>query len=726
MTKTTNQLYEFGPFRVDTRECLLLRDGKVIALTPKAFETLLVFLQNAGRLLPKEELMERIWQDRYVEEVNLSQHISTLRKALGDTAQLSRYIVTVPGRGYRFSEKVRFVPEEGEMELITRSITQVQIEEEISGDIPETVITAKSGTYRSRRRLFLCTATLILVVSLAAFRPMIPPPVLIRVRQVTRIGTLVHNTYLLTDGPRIYFTTWDGNDRAIRYVSPDGGETFPVQKPFPAIDLYDISNGGSEFLLVNLEDSGHASNCSAPYVPLWREPAPSGSPQPVGDVCTHVARWSPDGRTIAYGFGSDLFLANRDGRDPRKLASLPGEVLHLVWSPDGDCLRFSVANAGGNGIALWQAKLSANVVERFLPELPTSARPWVGGWTPDGKYFFFSSISDGTTRNIWAIRENVRMFRRGRPQPMQITAGPLAFYVPTPGKNGNSVFAVGEQKRGELVRYDRARRQFVPFAQGISADQAAFSKDGQWMAYVRFPEGILVRSRVDGSDQRQLTFPPMRVFSPQWAPAGTQIAFYASAQPEAPNKIYVLSSSGGTPVLAAPEDSDIQTSPSWASDGSSILFSSSDEGGTNPVFKTLDLKTRKVSRVPGSEGLYAGQLSPDGQHVIALEDKTQRLILYSVAFHKTRAIAALGDYPRWSADGGYVYFSTLYLAVGGKSRGVFRWKMATDATEVVTAYPDFLLAGIWGVCYSLTPNGDTVLLRDLSTRDLYALDMVLP
>src|SRR5579859_5929656 len=149
MTKTTNQLYEFGPFRVDTRECLLLRDGKVIALTPKAFETLLVFLQNAGRLLPKEELMQRIWQDSYVEEVNLSQHISTLRKVLGDTVQESRFIVTVPGRGYRFTEKVRFVPEDDEIALVTRSITKVQIKEEISGDIPERVSTAKPAILRS-------------------------------------------------------------------------------------------------------------------------------------------------------------------------------------------------------------------------------------------------------------------------------------------------------------------------------------------------------------------------------------------------------------------------------------------------------------------------------------------------------------------------------------------------------------------------------------------------
>jgi eukaryotic-like serine/threonine-protein kinase len=134
MSNQASQLYEFGPFRVDPRECLLLRDGEALALTPKAFETLVVLIQNAGHLMAKDELMKTLWPDTYVEEVNLSQNISILRKALGDTAQGSRYIVTVPGRGYRFTEKVRFVPQPDDIMLQSRSITHVVIEEENSPD----------------------------------------------------------------------------------------------------------------------------------------------------------------------------------------------------------------------------------------------------------------------------------------------------------------------------------------------------------------------------------------------------------------------------------------------------------------------------------------------------------------------------------------------------------------------------------------------------------------
>jgi hypothetical protein len=89
-------------------------------------------------------------------------------------------------------------------------------------------------------------------------------------------------------------------------------------------------------------------------------------------------------------------------------------------------------------------------------------------------------------------------------------------------------------------------------------------------------------------------------------------------------------------------------------------------------------------------------------------------------------LAEVGDYPRWSADGQYVYFSTPYFRHRGKTAGVYRWKISTNTTETVMTYPDFLLAGVWGVDYGLTPDGEILLLRDLSTRDLYALDMELP
>ena len=106
MSKENKHFYDFGPFRIDPEEKVLSRENEAIPLTPKSFDTLLILIRNSGRVVTKEDLMKALWPDSFVEEANLSQNIFILRKALGETAQDARYIATVPGRGYRFAEKV--------------------------------------------------------------------------------------------------------------------------------------------------------------------------------------------------------------------------------------------------------------------------------------------------------------------------------------------------------------------------------------------------------------------------------------------------------------------------------------------------------------------------------------------------------------------------------------------------------------------------------------------
>jgi DNA-binding winged helix-turn-helix (wHTH) protein len=118
MSNTGKDLYEFGPFRLDTAQRLLLRDDQPIPLQPKAFETLLVLVRNGEKVVLKDDLLNAVWADTFVEESNLTQNIFVLRKALGDGDGGRRYIVTVPGRGYRFVEKVRTIPETGSHGLV--------------------------------------------------------------------------------------------------------------------------------------------------------------------------------------------------------------------------------------------------------------------------------------------------------------------------------------------------------------------------------------------------------------------------------------------------------------------------------------------------------------------------------------------------------------------------------------------------------------------------------
>jgi TolB-like protein len=100
--ESSNSFYEFGPYRVDASECVLLCDGQPVSLTPKAFDTLLVLVRKSGHVVTKDELMREVWPESYVEEGNLTQNVFTLRKALGD----NHHIETVPRRGYRFSAAV--------------------------------------------------------------------------------------------------------------------------------------------------------------------------------------------------------------------------------------------------------------------------------------------------------------------------------------------------------------------------------------------------------------------------------------------------------------------------------------------------------------------------------------------------------------------------------------------------------------------------------------------
>src|SRR5215467_11099158 len=107
MSQLPDKLYEFGSFRLDPTERLLLRDSEILVLPPKVFDTLLVLIERDGRVASKAELMEAIWADAFVEESNLSQNIYTLRRTLGVDGEGRQFIETVPRRGYRFAVPVK-------------------------------------------------------------------------------------------------------------------------------------------------------------------------------------------------------------------------------------------------------------------------------------------------------------------------------------------------------------------------------------------------------------------------------------------------------------------------------------------------------------------------------------------------------------------------------------------------------------------------------------------
>jgi DNA-binding winged helix-turn-helix (wHTH) protein/tetratricopeptide (TPR) repeat protein len=192
-------LYEFGPFRMDPDRQVLLRENVPVPVTPKAFETLLALVRRSRDVVSKEELLKEVWPDSFVEESNLSQSIFLLRKALGDTPENRQYIVTLPGRGYRFAAPVRTVTEQGEALVAqARTRTQIVIEENeaASGEVRKLLpIPLKPG------RIFLLpVGAVVLLLALGAF-------FLLRAHRPTNLGekaSILVGNFINTTGDPVF------------------------------------------------------------------------------------------------------------------------------------------------------------------------------------------------------------------------------------------------------------------------------------------------------------------------------------------------------------------------------------------------------------------------------------------------------------------------------------------------------------------------------------------
>jgi hypothetical protein len=191
-----------------------------------------------------------------------------------------------------------------------------------------------------------------------------------------------------------------------------------------------------------------------------------------------------------------------------------------LWDRGTDSAIYNCATNASS--LIWEISSDGANPHVLLPGWQTLPTQCCGKWNPDGRYFIFQA-----SNNIWAIEEKRGLLHKPNRTPTQLTSGPMTFYSAIPGKDGKKLFVVGRLACGELTRYDLKSGQFAPILAGISAEHVKFSPDGQWVAYCTFPEGVLWKSRADGSQPMQLTFPPLRPMLPEWSPNGKQIIFFA-------------------------------------------------------------------------------------------------------------------------------------------------------------------------------------------------------
>jgi serine/threonine protein kinase/Tol biopolymer transport system component len=571
----------------------------------------------------------------------------------------------------------------------------------------------------------LLAIALLLAPILGYQRNPLPQPKVNRFIQITDDGrqkngadflVLIPSPYV-SDGNNLYFTEMIDGSLALAQVPVTGGEPVPIATPFKGVLIGDFSPARSEFLLFKIVGTEIE-------MPVWVMPLAGGPARRVGDFLATSATWSPDGRQVLYTHSHDLYICKPDGSSSRKVASVSALPLLPRLSPKGDVVRFTQYNPQNSTSSLWEVSIDGSKLRPLFPDWADTST-CCGDWMADGRYFVFRAIRERRFE-IWIKREYERSFRSVDSGPVQLTTGPIEFYNPGVSKDGRTLFAMGRQRRTELQRFDWHRSEFVPYLKGISAQVSIV---GNRLAYVTIPEGVLWSSAMDGGQRLQLSSPPLVAEFPTISPDGQQVAFMAAAH-RGILHIYSVPIHGGDPQQLSFGDTP-EAYPDWSPDGNQLVFSGlppvvTGNAGATPI-KVLDLRTHRTSPIPGSDGFVCPRWSPEGRYLAAKSADSKRLMLYEFRNQRWTELATPSiNFLNWSHNGKYIYFNT----VPGEAMEsaiyrvqVTRWKIGrmTDLKGLRQA------TGLWSEYWiGLAPDDSPLILRDIGSQEIYALDLQLP
>jgi DNA-binding winged helix-turn-helix (wHTH) protein/Tol biopolymer transport system component len=635
-------IYEFGPFRLNAQKRLLLRDGEIVPLKPKAFETLLALVEGSGTVIEKEELISRVWPDTVVEEGNLTFNISSLRKALGDDPRRHEYIVTVPGEGYRFVAGVRA----GFNELEVRERTHVRIEEEVETDaaIPDgalqianssqtflkpnasassELVTIRNSRFPIRVLLFagglLCVLLLAIgvwrykqrQVTIATTRPI--PFQQTNIKRLTNLGNALQAA-LSSDGKLFVHSAVEKDGKHSLWLGhTEGGPSVLLRQPADVVYQY-VGFAPDDSSLYFIANESYGSSGI-----LYRMPVLGGVPEKIRENVRSDVAFAPDGKRFAFTRNdrtkrtSFLVIADIEGSSEADVVSRPldeGLVLNsLAWSADGALIAFAAVN------------------------------------NESGKKqeIFISRIADGTTR--------------------QLTASAwAAVYATTWLKDGSGLIVAAKDKEGSL-----SHLWHVSSADGavksLVADLNSYhlrlsmpaTSDAVLTVQYQYYSNIWVATANNLGDAKQISFGSLGrvdgVRGFDWTPGG-QIVYKAEADQN--QTIWSMNAAGGDQKQLLPAGYT-NSNLSVSSDGRYVIFESNRSGGSEVWRASMDGSDIRQLTTGGNNS--EPHASPAGNWVIykSRRDDLRALWRISIDGGEPRQLTERSaSWPRVSPDGKWV------------------------------------------------------------------------
>ena len=668
MRRLNQHLYEFGPFRLDTQDRMLSREGQYVPLTPKALETLLVLVEHGGRIVEKEELHRQVWPDTVVEDVSLAKNVSTLRKALGES-ESQRYIETVPKRGYRFAAEVRV------------------LELEDAGPLPDQNPSAPrgaalghdpgangAGAVRTRTRFpavrwwWLAALLGVATAGLAYWR--VAPGV----------GSHQHLRSLKTTP----LTSFPGHQDQVA-CSPDGSQiAFVWDGPqHDNVHVY-VKLIGSETLLQLT--SGTATES---------KPA-----------------WSPDGRSIAFlrtsGDRRGWYLTSALGAAERKLTDVfpyfdLGNGNSPYYSPDGQYLAIVDKNSPAQPASIFRLSV-ANAERRQLTSPPAGTTgDYYPAFSPDGKQLAFARADSFSATDLYVLPLS------GKKEPRRLTFEGLTIVGLTWTPDSREI--IFSSRRGSSINSlwriaaTGGVPERVPTA-GEDVVSPAMARNSNRLAYTRALDDMNIWSiALDASghvtSQTPLITSTFRDSDPDYSPDGRKIAFVSGRA--GGFGIWVSNSDGSDPQLLFDGGPYVTGSPRWSPDGRWIAFDSRSNdpahaGSPNIwVINAEGGQLRRLTTDPA--GGVAPSWSHDGRLIYFASARSRNLDIWKVPAGGGAAVQVTrkGGFEAFeTADGHYLY----YL----KGRGIPGiWRVPTAGGEEVPVV-DRDQVGLWR-CWRLAGGG---------------------